>query len=112
MRRNGLDSHGQPMTVRGGIADILDAITSGYMLLVYSGGLHHIQAPGELLPRPFRTIRVSLEIVDIAAYREDLLRRFGRDHFKRAVIADLEHRRDTLCPTCMPKAHKRRRGAA
>ncbi len=112
MRRNGLDANGQPMTVRGGIADILGTVTSGYMLVVYSGGLHHIQAPGELIPRPFRTIRVRLELVDIAAYRAELLRGFGEEGFKRAVIADLEHRRDTLCPTRMPAAPKRQRGAA
>ena len=54
-RRNGLDSQGQPMTVRGGIADILEAIPSGPMLIAYSGGLHHVQAPGETLPAVFRT---------------------------------------------------------
>ncbi len=99
MRRTGLDSEGRPMTVRGGIADILRAIPEGYMFLVYSGGLHHIQAPGELLPRPFKTIRLRAEIVDIREYREHLIREHGEGSFKRAVIADLEHRRDTLCPT-------------
>ncbi len=69
MRRNGLDSNGQPMTVRGGIADILDAIPDGRMLLAYSGGLHHVQAPGDGLPRLFRSIRLNLEAVDIADYR-------------------------------------------
>ncbi len=99
MRRTGLDSEGRPMTVRGGIAEILEVIPEGYMFLVYSGGLHHIQAPGELLPRPFKTIRIRLEIVDIRAYREELMAKAGQAGFKRAVIADLEHRRDTLCPT-------------
>ncbi len=98
-RRNGLDSDGRPMTVRGGIADILRAIPEGRMLLVYSGGLHHIQAPGELLPRPFRTIRLRVESLDIAAYRHSIMERSDDSSFKRAVIADLEHRRDTLCPT-------------
>ena len=46
-RLNGLDSNGQPMTVRGGIADILETIERGPMLVAYSGGLHHVQAPGE-----------------------------------------------------------------
>ena len=50
MRRNGLDHEGKPMTVRGGIADILSAIPQGTMLLAYSGGLHHVQVPGETLP--------------------------------------------------------------
>ena len=98
MRPNGLDANGQPMTVRGGIADIIRSVPGGRMLLVYSGGLHHIQAPGELLPRPFKTVRLRLELVDIAAYREELMARAGEDGFKRAVIKDMERRRDTHCP--------------
>lgn len=102
MRPNGLDSEGRPMTVRGGIADIIRSIPDGYMLLVYSGGLHHIQAPGELLPRPFKTVRLRLELVDIARYREELMARAAKNGFKRAVIEDLEDRRDTHCPTDPP----------
>lgn len=100
MRRNGLDSEGRPMTVRGGIADILEATPGGAMLVAYSGGLHHVQAPGERLPRPFRTLRMNLERLDLAAYREELRRTAGTDAaFKRAVVADLERRRDLHCPT-------------
>ncbi|MFN7942655.1 MAG: hypothetical protein U0X73_13785 [Thermoanaerobaculia bacterium] len=99
MRRDGLDSHGQPMTVRGGIADILDAITDGPMLIAYSGGLHHVQAPGEGFPRIFRTIRMNLELVDIATYRGERLAEAGDAGFKRAVVQDLERRRDAYCPT-------------
>lgn len=95
-RRNGLDSQGQPMTVRGGIADILEAIPSGSMLIAYSGGLHHVQAPGEKLPAIFRTVRMNFEVLDIAAYRAALLAQ-GSD-IKAAVKADLERRRDCYCP--------------
>lgn len=112
MRPNGLDGKGQPMTVRGGIADILQVIDDGYMLIVYSGGLHHVQAPGERLPRLFKTIRVRLELVDIADYRRALAERSGDDSFKRAVIADLESRRDERCPSEVPLAEIHRRGAA
>ncbi len=112
MRPNGLDANGQPMTVRGGIADILDAVGEGYMLIVYSGGLHHIQAPGELLPRLFKPIDVTLEAVDIAAYRRRLLDEYGADGFKRAVIKDLERRRDLCCPTPREPRRKAQRGAA
>ena len=112
MRRNGLDEQGQPMTVRGGIADILQVVEKGYMLIVYSGGLHHIQAPGELLPRLFKTIRVRLELVDIASYLESLEERTNNDGFKRAVIDDLQDRRDSRCPTEVPLAELHRRGAA
>lgn len=108
MRRNGLDSQGQPMTVRGGIADILEAIPNGRMLLAYSGGLHHVQAPGDRFPRIFRRIWLNLETVDVAAYREARRREAGSDAaFKRAVVADLERRRDLHCPT-----PERRAGAA
>jgi len=98
-RPNGLDSHGQPMTVRGGIADILEAIPEGPMLIAYSGGLHHVQAPGERWPRLFRTIRLAIERVDIAEYRAERLAEAGSEiGFKRAVVNDLERRRDRYCP--------------
>jgi hypothetical protein len=102
-RASGLDSSGNRMTVRGGIADILDSIGAGRMLLAYSGGLHHVQAPGERLPRLWKTIRMRFELVDIAAYRAGLLAGAGAAGFKRAVIADLERRRDLSCP-CEPHA--------
>jgi hypothetical protein len=102
-RASGLDSTGNPMTVRGGIADILQSIGAGRMLLAYSGGLHHVQVPGERFPRLWKTIRMRLELVDIAAYRAALLAKVGAAGFKRAVIEDLERRRDLLCP-CGPLA--------
>ena len=98
-RSTGLDSEGREMTVRGGIADILGALPDGRMLVVYSGGLHHIQVPGELLPTPFKTIRCRMEMIDIPTYKEDL----GQTHpgldFTGAVIADLTRRRNESCPT-------------
>lgn len=112
MRPNGLDANGQPMTVRGGIADILEAVGEGYMLLVYSGGLHHIQAPGELLPRLFKPIDVTLEAVDIAGYRRRLLEQSGPAGFKRAVINDLQRRRDLCCPVSHTPPSDAQRGAA
>lgn len=109
-RPNGLDSHGLPMTVRGGIADLLQAIPGGTMLLAYSGGLHHVQAPGEHLPRLWKTIRMNFEVVDIAEYRESLAVETGKRGFKAAVIADLEARRDRHCPPEEP--HPKARAAA
>lgn len=97
-RKNGLDKHGKPMTVRGGIADLLQSIPSGRMLLTYSGGLHHIQAPGQPLPCVFKTMRMRLENIDIAGYRDSLLRRCGGPDFKKGVVRDLESRRDLYCP--------------
>ena len=98
MRKDGLDSTGRPMTIRGGIADILAALDGGLMLLVYSGGLHHIQAPGELVPRPLRQIRARIELVDIAWYKTRLGGCEDIEAFRAAVIRDLTARRDTLCP--------------
>jgi len=96
-RANGLDLHGNPMSVRGGIADILLAMKQGRMLIAYSGGLHHVQFPGGL-PRVFKTVRLRLEIVDIAAYIEEMMRNGGADQFKKNVMRDLERRRDFYCP--------------
>ena len=98
-RRTGLDSKGQPMTVRAGIADIIEALPSGRMLMVYSGGLHHIQAPGELLPRPFKSIFCRFEMIDITQYKHDLAIDHPDLSFPRAVVQDLTVRRDTYCPT-------------
>lgn len=98
-RRTGLDAHGEPLTVRGGIADILAAVPDGRMLLVYSGGLHHVHAPGDPFPRPFRTVRLRLESVEIPAYRAARRAETGAAGFKAAVIADLTRRRERHCPT-------------
>ena len=99
MRRGGLDKNGKPMTVRGGIADLIQKIPSGRILMAYSGGLHHIQAPGQLLPRLFKTVQMRLESIDIQKYRERLLLHSTYKDFKTAVIKDLESRRDRFCPS-------------
>ena len=97
-RADGLDKRGLPMTVRGGIADILRKHPGGPMLIAYSGGMHHIQVPGEHLPRPFKTIRMLLESTEIEAYRDTIQPGLKPAEFKRAVRADLERRRDLHCP--------------
>jgi hypothetical protein len=96
-RANGLDLHGNPMSVRGGIADILLAMNEGRMLIAYSGGLHHVQIPGRV-PRIFKTVRLRLEIVDIAGYIEEMMRNGGAEQFKKNVMRDLDRRRDFYCP--------------
>lgn len=97
-RANGLDRHGNPMTVRGGIADILAAIPEGKMLIAYSGGLHHVQVPGQRLPRPFKTLRMNLEEVDIPTYRNSLNTHSDPLEFKHQVKLDLADRRSRYCP--------------
>ena len=92
-RQNGLDKYGNPLSVKGGIADVLSRIDNGVMLIEYSGGMHHIQAPGQRFPRLFRTIRIRLETQDIQAYKAHV---HDQDHdiFTSKVISDLTMRRD------------------
>jgi hypothetical protein len=98
-RADGLDKEGQPMSVRGGIADVLQTMDGGRMLLAYSEGLHHIQVPGEQrLPKLFKTIRLRLEVVEIDEYRAGVVEATGNDDFTGAVIEDLTRRRDLYCP--------------
>jgi hypothetical protein len=96
-RENGLDLHGRPMTVRGGIADILHSVKDGRMLVAYSGGLHHVQIPGKM-PRLFKTVRLRVENLDIAEYIAEMTRRGGEEEFKRNVMKDLDARRDAYAP--------------
>jgi hypothetical protein len=85
------------MTVRGGVADLLEQIKAGRMLIAYSGGLHHVQSPGQRIPRLFKTLRMRVESLDISAYSHMIASKsYGR--FKQAVIEDLQVRRDIYCP--------------
>lgn len=97
-RKNGLDKDGQVMTVRGGVADILKSIPDGMMLIAVSGGLHHVQAPGEGFPTLFRRVFMSVELVEVASFvRPKLASGSSLDpshDFKQAVIEDLTKRRD------------------
>lgn len=100
-RANGLDLQGKPMSVRGGIADILLAVKEGRMLIAYSGGLHHVQVPGQL-PRPFKTVRLRIENIEIADYIAEMMSRGGPEEFKRNVMKDLDWRRDHYAPEAGP----------
>jgi len=96
-RRTGLDKHGNPMTVRGGVADILQKKQSGTIMFVYSGGLHHIQAPGDKLPGVFKRIKANLEIVSIEDYKRSVESLEGKD-FRDRVVKDMQNRLETLVP--------------
>jgi hypothetical protein len=96
-RANGLDLHGKPMTVRGGVADILQSMKKGRMLLAYSGGLHHVQVPGHI-PNVFKTVRLRVEVLEIEDYIKAMTEDGGPEQFKRNVIKDMERRRDLYCP--------------
>lgn len=96
-RLDGRDKHGREMTVRGGIADILRANDDGKMLLAYSKGLHHVQAPGQPFPKLFKTIHMLLEEVDIPTYKREHGLESDPEGFKTRVKRDLENRRDRHC---------------
>ncbi len=95
-RKDGLDKHGNPMTVKGGVVDILSKIDSGKLLIVYSGGLHHVQAPGDWFPKFFQTIDIAFEQVDIPQYKAGLAGS-SSDEFRANVIGDLQKRLDNQC---------------
>jgi hypothetical protein len=90
-RADGLDKNGNPMSVRGGVADILEMLPQGEMVLVYSGGLHHVQIPGQGLPKLFKRIQMRCEKLNIPAYVQQMKAMPGTT-FKKAVISDLEAR--------------------
>ncbi|WP_196137965.1 1-acyl-sn-glycerol-3-phosphate acyltransferase [Aliikangiella sp. G2MR2-5] len=91
MRPNGLDKSGKQMSVRGGIADILSRLKEGSALFIYSGGLHHIQVPGQKLPKLFKQVRVNLEVLNIAQYKKSI-GNVNFEDFKSKLVKDLNHR--------------------
>ncbi|MBT4792884.1 MAG: hypothetical protein HON90_15015 [Halobacteriovoraceae bacterium] len=95
-RSSGFDSKGKPMSVRSGIAEIINEIDDGRILIGYSGGLHHVQHPGQLLPRLFQTIRLNLESVDVQEYKDKL--QSSGIQFRKDVVSDLEARLHTNTP--------------
>lgn len=95
-RPNGLDKYGKQMTVRGGVADVMQQLDSGKILLVYSGGLHHVQAPGQKFPKLFQRIAVSLEVLELSAFEKQFSESDPRA-LRLAVAKHLEVRRDLHC---------------
>ncbi len=95
-RPSGLDKDGKPMTVRAGIVDILEKMNEGDMLLCLSGGLHHVQAPGELYPTPFKKIAMNFSLFNIAEYKKQ----FSLDPKQRRIeiVKDLQSRLERDCP--------------
>jgi hypothetical protein len=87
-RKNGLDADGKPMSVRGGIVEILEKLQKGKILFCHSHGLHHVQAPGEFKLRLFQTIAMDIDCVDVQKYKNE----FSKENFKAEVISNLEKR--------------------
>jgi 1-acyl-sn-glycerol-3-phosphate acyltransferase len=96
MRQNGMDATGRPMTVRSGIAEILNEMHDGKILIAYSGGLHHVQYPGERLPHLFKAIKLNIETLDIPQYKASF--KSEGIQFRKDIVADLESRLKKNCP--------------
>lgn len=97
-RPGGLDKFGKPMSVKGGVADILENLNDGAMILCLSGGLHHIQAPGQFVPHLFKTIRMNLAFYDVKEYKERFQDLSPRER-KMKITQDLQAQLETNCPT-------------
>jgi 1-acyl-sn-glycerol-3-phosphate acyltransferase len=95
-RPNGLDKNGRPMTVKPGIADIIMTIPEGGMILCLSGGLHHIQKPGEHFPKVFKTIRMNFVYLELSEYRKKFPGTVMEQ--KLQITKDLQKYLETSCP--------------
>lgn len=96
-RPDGLDKNGRPMTVKPGIADIILEIPEGGMVLCISGGLHHIQKPGQHFPKLFRTIRMNFVYFDLVEYRKKFT---GTPREQKLMITkDLQKYLETSVPS-------------
>jgi hypothetical protein len=96
-RVDGFDKNGGAMTVRGGLLDVLQTFSGSDMMIVYSGGLHHVLAPGQIIPRPFQTIEVALEFSGVDGYLQSH-QLDSAEILKQTVARDFERRRDIYCP--------------
>ena len=99
MRKTGLDFSGNEMSMRAGVSDIIRRLDEGKVGFIYSGGLHHVQTPGQFFPKIFKTLFLNIEVCDIKDYKESLKYLLDKGHpFKKAVVLDLEKRKDENCP--------------
>ena len=96
-RPGGLDKFGKSMNVKGGVADILENLNDGAMILCISGGLHHIQTPGQVFPRLFKTIHMNLVYIDIKEYKEKFQLLSPRER-KMKITQDLQVHLEKNCP--------------
>ncbi len=95
-RPNGLDKNGKSMTVKPGIIDIIEDLNEGGLILCLSGGLHHVQAPGQLLPRLFKDIQMNFVYLDIPTYKAQFSGSLREQ--KMAMVNDLQRRLETQVP--------------
>jgi hypothetical protein len=98
-RRNGLDKNGQPMSLRGGICDILQSVNQGRMLIAYSGGLHSVNCPGEAGFHMGKHLAIQLEAVDLESFLKPFFHLgVGSKTWRDAILIEFTNRRDIICP--------------
>ena len=97
-RKTGLDLEGNKMTVKSGVVDVLAGLNKGQMIFAYSGGLHHVQVPGEGFPKLFKTVKMDLEAFDIPAYQAGFEGEIGSPAWKKLVLDDMQQRLETKPP--------------
>jgi hypothetical protein len=98
-RRNGLDKNGQPMSLRGGICDILTTVNRGKMLVAYSGGLHSVNCPGETGFHLGKHLSIHVESIELEGFLEPFASLgLGSKQWREAILGELTRRRDTICP--------------
>ena len=95
-RPDGLDKHGKKMSIRGGVADIIERLGDGTILICHSGGLHHIQKPGQRFPAIFKPLRMHVTGIGVLEYRK----RFSENTRERKIqiVADLQARLENETP--------------
>jgi len=98
-RKNGLDLEGKKMTVRSGVVDLLSNLTKGQMVFAYSGGLHHVQIPGEGFPKLFKTLKLDIDTYEISEYKNGFIEPAGSKEWKKNVLEDLQIRLETKIPS-------------
>lgn len=104
-RPNGFDKFGKRMTVQGGVADILENLADGGMIICLSGGLHHVQSPGQHFPRLFKKIQMNLSYIDISEHKKKF-EDFSPRERKLKITQDLQSRLENDCPTPGPTLKK------
>ncbi|MBK9329682.1 MAG: 1-acyl-sn-glycerol-3-phosphate acyltransferase [Sphingobacteriales bacterium] len=97
-RKNGLDLEGKKMNVKQGVVDVLKGLYKGQIIFAYSGGLHHVQIPGEGMPKIFKTIKMNIDTADIAEYKASFPESPGSEEWKKMVLNDLQIRLETRIP--------------
>ena len=93
-RKTGLDKDGKPLTVRSGVCDILKKYESCPFLIMYSHGIHHVYAPEDKLPKLFKRISITIEMLSVSDY----CKKFTKDSVlnKKALRSDLDRKRDEI----------------